>query len=118
MLCIYVYTPSCIKIWTFWVLEDKYKVQQKWIQNMCLLLLDVKGGSYEHSLSFTKPMSSPVLPTCQIEDGGCHDLSLLPPPPGFLTSECTDGKLLKYPNQDRIESFSDFNSCLSSTKDE
>ena len=25
----YIHAPSCIKIRTFWVLEDKYKVQQK-----------------------------------------------------------------------------------------
>ena len=53
----YIDTPSCIKIRTFWVLEDKYKVQQKQIQNRCLLLLDVKGGSFEHSQSFTNPMA-------------------------------------------------------------
>ena len=53
----YIYTPTCIKIRTFCVLEDKYKVQLKLFQNRCQLLLDVRGGSYEHANRFTKPVS-------------------------------------------------------------
>ena len=50
-------TPSCIKIRSFWVLEDKYRLQQKLFQNRLLLLLDVKGGSYAYFQGFTKPMA-------------------------------------------------------------
>ena len=45
------------KIRTLCVLEDKFKVEQNWIQNRCKLLLDVRKGSYEHALMFTRPMS-------------------------------------------------------------
>merc|ERR1711951_53334 len=56
-----MHTPNCTKIRTFCDLEDKYKVQLKLFQNRCQLLLDVRGGSYEHANRFTKPMSTIVL---------------------------------------------------------
>ena len=50
-------TMTYKKIRTFCVLEDKFNVQLKGFQNMCQLLLDVTGGSYEHANRFTSPMS-------------------------------------------------------------
>ena len=60
-ICIYIYiysyTLTCKKIQTFCILEDKYNVQLKWFQNRGQLLLDVRGGSYQHINMFTRPMS-------------------------------------------------------------
>ena len=56
-MIVYIYTLTFKKIRTLCVLEDKFKVEQNWIQNRCKLLIDVRKGSYEHALMFTRPMS-------------------------------------------------------------